>query len=174
MCHFLRQMYPLHLFAAPFAAPLFCCRVLAPWLLCGLLASTVLADELRVQPVAESDFASARDALIEAIEAEGLVVGAVLPFADMLERTGGRAGRPYADAVIVQFCSGALARRLAQEAPEQIALCPLAISVYATTDAPGQVLYAWRTPGRGSPGRAAADNLLVRLVGRAAGLARLR
>lgn len=41
--------------------------------------------------LAGADFASAREALVEAIEAEGLVVGAVLPINEMLARTAGTA-----------------------------------------------------------------------------------
>ena len=166
---FLRQMYPLHLLAAPAVAPLF----LRGLLLFALLLGQATAD-VRVKALAGTDYPSAREALVESVEAEGLVVGAVLPFAGMLARTGGNEASPYAEAEIVQFCSSVLARRMVREAPEQLALCPLSIAVYATKAEPGKVFYAWRTTGGATPARAGADALLGKLVERAAGLARMR
>lgn len=49
--------------------------------------------DIRTYPVPDGGYEAARDALIEVIEAEGLVVGAVLPFNQMLQRTGGQERR---------------------------------------------------------------------------------
>lgn len=166
---FLRQMFPLHLLAAPAVAPLFLRGLLLFWLLVGQASADV-----RVKALAGSDYPAAREALVESVEAEGLVVGAVLPFAGMLSRTGGEEASPYIQAEIVQFCSSVLARRMAREAPQQLALCPLSIAVYATKSEPGKVFYAWRTPGASTPARGAAEALLKKLVERAAGWARMR
>jgi hypothetical protein len=58
--------------------------------------------------VAGSDYRAAREALIESIESEGLVVGTVLPFGEMLVRTApDGAGSPFAAAEIVQFAAAA-------------------------------------------------------------------
>jgi uncharacterized protein (DUF302 family) len=166
---FLRQMFPLHLLAAPAVAPLF----LRGLVLFGLMVGQANAD-VRVKALMGADYLSAREALVESVEAEGLVVGAVLPFAGMLSRTGGEEASPYTQAEIVQFCSSVLARQMVREAPQQLALCPLSIAVYATKAEPGKVFYAWRTTGGTTPAKAAADALLKKLVERATGLARIR
>lgn len=125
--------------------------------------------------ISGSDYQAARDALIEAIEAEGLVVGAVLPYNQMLRRTGAEGEEtPFENAEIFQFCSASLAWQMVQEDPEHIALCPLTIAIYVTTAEPGRVTLVYRRPGGSSAARAKAEALLIRLVERARGLARLR
>lgn len=152
-------------------------RCLAAALAFCLIPRVVTAEDVRSQVVVGSDYRSTREALIEAIEAEGLVVSAIVPFNGMLARTAGdlaRAASPFANAEIVQFCSAALAWQLLDEDAAQIALCPLAISVYTTTAEPDQVMLAYRSPGQATAGRVKAENLLRRLVQRSAELARLR
>ena len=48
----------------------------------------------------------------------------------------------------------------------------VAVSLQQRRDAPGEVRLAWRSVGRSSPGRVAADALVERLVRRAEALAR--
>jgi uncharacterized protein (DUF302 family) len=127
--------------------------------------------------LAGSDFRSAHDALIETIEAEGLVVSAVIPFNSMLARTAkdlAQEASPFAEAEIVQFCSSILAWQMVTEDAGQLSLCPLSIAIYALAKEPGKVMLAYRFPGRGTPGRAKADDLLRRLAERTVELARLR
>ena len=134
-------------------------------------------DDVVSIPVVGSDFASAREALIEAIEAEGLVVSAIIPFNDMLARTAGdleKTSSPFAQAAIIQFCSSILAWQLLEEEASQIALCPLSIAIYVRRAEPGQVTLTYRSPGNTTPGRVKAEKLLIRLVRRSAELARLR
>lgn len=135
------------------------------------------AETLATRELPGSELALVREALVEAIEAEGLVVGARLNFDDMLARTRleREAGSgPYRAAEIVQFCSSRVAWQLAEEAPENLALCPMSIAIYVPRARPADVVLAWRSPGRGSGGRAAGDDLLRRLVERTAELSRLR
>ena len=142
-----------------------------------LIPDVFAADDVRTTTVVNSDFPAAREALIESIEAEGLVISAIIPFNAMLARTAsdlGKAGSPFVEAEIVQFCSARLARQLVEEVAAQIGLCPLSISVFSTHKMHGQIVYAWRSPGRSSAGRMAASDLLEKLVARATGLARLR
>ena len=167
------------LLLAPFGAPFFLRS--APCLLLGLaccLGSPALAaDDVATKVVADSDFQATHEAVVEAIEAEGLVVSAVIPFNQMLARTAGDLGKaasPFAGAEIVQFCSSQLAWQLLEEDVSQIGLCPLSIAVYTTSAEPARVVLAWRGPGQGSAGRGRAEKLLRRLVDRAAELARLR
>ena len=142
-----------------------------------LISGVFAAEDVVSQVVVGSDYRSTREALLEAIEAEGLVVSAIVPFNSMLARTAGdmaRPASPFARAEIVQFCSAALAWQLLEEEVAQIALCPLAISVFATAAEPERVVLAYRSPGQGTAGRIKAENLLRRLVQRSAELARLR
>ena len=136
------------------------------------------ADDIVSVVVPRSDFQAVREALIESIEEEGLVVSAVIPFNDMLQRTAAASGpsapltSPFLRAEIVQFCSSRIAWQLLTEDKAQIALCPLSVSLQQRRDAPGEVRLAWRSVGRASPGRVAADALVERLVRRAEALAR--
>lgn len=142
-----------------------------------LIPDVFAAGDVVRREIPGSDMVAAREALIEAIEGEGLVVSAVIPFDVMLERTGrdlGKGRPPFVAANIVQFCSSALAWQLLAEDVAQIAMCPLSISVYEQTGRPGRVVMAYRSPGQGTPGRRAATKLLQSLVGRAADLARVR
>lgn len=139
------------------------------------LSGLSMANDDNVVKVSASDFRTAHDGLIEAIESEGLVVGSILPFRDMLARTAvGDGAIPYADAEIVQFCSGQLAAELVRESPVQLTLCPLSIAVYTLQQDHSIVWMAYRSPGSETSGRQRAGLLLQRIVQRAAELARLR
>lgn len=167
-------MFSSHLFRAPLGVPFFLAFVLLA-LPCAPLGA---AEGVATVEIAESDFQSAHDALVEAIEAEGMVVGAVLPFGEMLERTGRQAREheagPYRRAELVQFCSAALAHAMVREDAGQIVFCPLSIAIYVPAANPSRVVMAYRTPGDGSPAKVQAGELLGRLVAQAARLAKLR
>ena len=172
-------MFIAQLLRAPRGAPDFLdiARRLLQLLATCLLPGLVAAEEGVTRRLVIGDFSNVREALVEAIEAEGLVVGAVLPIDAMLARTAGDLGRgasPFARVEVVQFCSSALAWELLAEDAVQIALCPLSITVYALAAEPGQVTLAYRRPGRATPGRIRAENLLHRLVDRSGELARWR
>lgn len=171
-------MFSSHLFRAPLGVPFFLSFALSfVWL--ALPFSPVRAAEAIVTVEIEgSDFQSAHEALVEAIEAEGMVVGAVLPFGDMLERTARQAREretgPYRRAELVQFCSAGLAHGMVGEDAAQIVFCPLSIAIYVPAAHPSRVVMAYRTPGNESPARAQAGELLGRLAAQAVRLARLR
>lgn len=165
-------------FGAPSAASRWASAVLV-W---GVLALPLAwrpasaADDIASVMLPGGNFQAARDALVESIEEEGLVVSAVIPFNDMLQRTAAASASsavsPFVRAEIVQFCSSRIAWQLLAEDRAQIALCPLSISVQQTRETPAQVRLAWRLTGGSTPGRVAADALLERLVRRAEALAR--
>ena len=167
----MRQMVSTHLFGAPHGASRFFLILLC--LLC--LSVSCVADDTVAVRITGSDFRTAHDGLIEAIESEGLVVGSVLPFRDMLARTVVGAGTiPYGEAEIIQFCSSVLAAELVRESPAQLTLCPLSIALYTLLDDPSALTMAYRSPGGTSAGRLRAESLLQRIVKRGAELARLR
>lgn len=171
-----RQLFTLLLLWALSGAPFFR-RMMVVLGLCLLPAAAQAADVIS-QTVPDSDFVASRDALIESIESEGLVVSARIPFNRMLERTadtlGNGAPSPFAQAEIIQFCSSVIAWQLLAEAAENIALCPLSITVFVRRSEPDVVVLAYRSPGTTTPARRAAENLLRRLVDRSSQLARLR
>jgi uncharacterized protein (DUF302 family) len=173
---FLRQVFSSNLFRVFFGVPYF--FILTFFLMAlGLSGGALAADDVVTRQIMGGDFQSTHEALIEVIEAEGLVVSAVIPFNRMLERTAADldySTSPFANAETVQFCSSALAWQMITEDPSQLAMCPLSVVVYSVRAESGKVILAYRTPGRTTPGRIKADDLLRRLVERAAELARLK
>ena len=120
-----------------------------------------------------SDFRVVRETLIETIESEGLNVREAIPFNKMLQRTAsayGKARSPFAEAEIVEFCSGAIAWQLLAEDRDQIALCPMAISIRAEAAGEGGelVTLAYRSPGQATAGRQAAERLLHKILNQVA------
>ena len=132
-----------------------------------------LATGIHTRHFANIDFADLRDALAEAIAAEGISEPVISHFSQMLDRTAAdldHARGLYAAAEILSFCSAAVAARLATEAREHIALCPLSIAVHAQAGAPREVRIAYRPPAIDTPGGKAARELMARIVARAAAL----
>jgi uncharacterized protein (DUF302 family) len=177
-------MISSHRFWAPCGAPLFL-QVRRHFLLALSVAlvfgAVEAADDIDRLVLNGSDFSAAHEALIEVVEAEGLVVSAVIPFNQMLERTAGsleKSASPYLQAEIVQFCSSVLAWQMVEEDPAQLALCPMSMALYVSRQAPSQVTLVWRLPAaNGSEktagsGRERAGALLQRLAKRTAELSR--
>ncbi len=128
-------------------------------------AQAVDALERRILPAA--DFASVHEVLIESIEAEGLVVAAVIPFNRMLQRTAttlGKAGSPFAEAEVVQFCSSVLAWQMLEEDPAQIAYCPLSLAIYEKLGQPGRATLVFARPRASTAGHRAAARLLDKIA----------
>lgn len=179
------MIFSSHRFSAPAGAPFFLLlrhSLLALFLVLAF-GGVRAADDIDRLVLNGSDFPAAHDALIEAVEAEGLVVSAVIPFNQMLERTADsleKSASPYLQAEIVQFCSSVLAWQMVEEDPAQLALCPMSMVLYVTRQAPSQVTLAWRRPAvNGSEkaaesGRERAGALLQRLAKRTAELSRQR
>ena len=83
----------------------------------------------RQRVVPRGTFQAVREALIDSIEEEGLVVSAVIPFNDMLQRTAAASARrpltsPFLRAEIVQFCSSRIAWQLLAGRQPRSPLCP--------------------------------------------------
>ena len=139
-----------------------------------LPATAASGDDVHSLAVDDANVADVREAVIEAIESAGLVVSATIPFNRMLERTGKALeyrSIPYIDAETVKFCSARLAWQLVMEEPGQLALCPMSISIYATTAEPKLVRLAYRSLGEGTLGRQRGNQLLRELLERAVVLA---
>lgn len=120
--------------------------------------------------ITPSNYTRTREALIESIEDEGLIVSSISGFGAMLERTEpdlGHRGNIYREAEVFAFCSVRIAARLALENPDNIALCPLSIGIYELKSRPGIVRMVYRVPGTDTPGDHDALELLDRIARRA-------
>lgn len=143
----------------------------------GLNTLALGAEDVLSRQLPMADFSSAREALVESIEAEGLTVREVIPFNRMLERTAaalGKTGSPFVNVEIVQFCSSALSWQMLEEDVTQIALCPLSIVILLSHAEPDRVTLAWRSPGQATAGRRRAGELLQKLVERAVDIGQRR
>lgn len=115
-------------------------------------------------------YAHVREALLEAIAEEGLTAPMISNFGDMLQRTAadlGHSATLYAQAEIFIFCSIAVAARLATEARDNIAQCPMSIAIYTLPETPGPVFMSYRLPPTQSPGSQMAAETLARIAARA-------
>ena len=124
--------------------------------------------EIVTRAITGIQYELAREALEEAIAAEGLASPVISYFADMLSRTAGDLGHRadlYRDAHIYTFCTVAAAAQLASESPARIALCPLSIAVYQLADAP-EVHFAYRPTGLDSVGGEMASLTQARILAR--------
>ena len=99
----------------------------------------------------KAKFEDVRDDLKTAIEGKGLVIDYQSFINKMIERTGADVGstrKIYTDAQSFVFCSAALSRKTMEADPANVAMCPYAITVYATAQAPDRVVVAYRRPWR--------------------------
>ena len=89
---------------------------------------------------AKGKFADVKDDLVAAIEQRGLVVNTVSHVGDMLERTGrdlGKTKRIYDQAEVIEFCSAAASRAMAEADPRNLVYCPYTIAIYTLQGKPG-------------------------------------
>lgn len=134
-------------------------------LLAGIAASH--ADTIRHQAITPGRYADAREALVDAIESEGLVPAPPSRFGDMLTRTGPALEQStpvYRDAEVLHFCSARIAWALARENPLNVAQCPLSMAIYTLPAEADTVHLAWREAHGNSPGSRAANALLERIA----------
>ncbi len=114
------------------------------------------------------EFGDIRDSVKSAIEGKGINIAHTLPASDMLNRTGGDYGiteNVFQQAEILEFCSARISHQLSQANPENIMLCPFAISIYVLADDPGQVYLSWRRPfDLGDEKSRAAVGQMVKLI----------
>lgn len=147
-------------------------RLACGWAACaviGLAAPAVSAadDALITVALPGASYGEAREALLDAIAAEGLTAPTISAFAAMLDRTAAALGHPhglYVEAEIFTFCSARIAAVLVQESPANIARCPLSIALHANPGTPPTVHLGYRDPGFDSPGSRLARALLQRIV----------
>jgi hypothetical protein len=137
-------------------------RAFAVALLAAFSFGALAADPSPVVTYSQkAKFEVVRDDLKSAIEAKGLVIDYQSFIGKMLERTGkdvGSTRKLYADAQSFVFCSAALSRKTMEADPANVAICPYALTVYATAQEPDKIHVSYRRPWRpdGSPASKAA------------------
>ncbi len=137
-------------------------RTLAFAMLTALCTVALAADPHPVVSYTKkAKFEDVRDDLKSAIEGKGLVIDYHSFVNTMLERTGkdlGATRKIYADAQSFVFCSAGLSRKTMEADPANAAMCPYALTVYATAEEPDKITVTYRRPWRpdGSPASKAA------------------
>jgi uncharacterized protein (DUF302 family) len=115
----------------------------------ALAAVTAQAEEWMVKKKLASNFVDVRDAVVMAIENRGLVINYTSHMADMLNRTGADIGATrqiFGQAEIIEFCSAGLSRKMLEQDPHNIVLCPFAISIYTLPGEKNTTWVAYRQP----------------------------
>ncbi|GAA0406007.1 hypothetical protein GCM10009133_13330 [Cocleimonas flava] len=115
----------------------------------------------------ESSFADAKEDLLAAISAEGLVISYTSHAKTMLENTAEIAGVTtpvYDDAEILLFCKANLSHALVGANPHNIVLCPYAIAIYVLHDEPETVYLSFREPDPRAPETKEIKALLVSII----------
>ena len=115
----------------------------------------------------ESSFADAKEDLLAAIRAEGLVISYTSHAKTMLENTSKIAGVTtpvYDDAEILLFCKADLSHALVGANPHNIVLCPYAIAIYVVHNEPEKVYLSFREPDARVPEAKAIKALLVSII----------
>lgn len=138
-------------------------------ILAGLLAlatsAGALANDVAHRAVTGS-FAEVFDGVRSAIEGQGLNITSVLEAGDMLQRTGPAFGyetKVYARARTIQFCSAKLSHRFVRLDPNNLVLCPFAITIYTLAGDESNVHVSYRLPD-GGPGAEAIVRDVVTLI----------
>lgn len=115
----------------------------------------------------ESSFVDAKEDLLAAIRAEGLVISYTSHAKTMLENTAKVAGVTtpvYDDAEILLFCKADLSHALVGANPHNIVLCPYAIAIYVVHNEPEKVYLSFREPDARVPEAKAIKTLLVNII----------
>ena len=151
------------------SVPALLAAALVALLLAGPTAAA--ADGIHQITITPVHYADAREALVDAIESEGLIPSPPSRFGDMLARTGpalDQSAPVYREAEVLHFCSARIAWQLARENPLNIAQCPLAMAIFTLPGEAATVRLAWRQAVGDSPGARAANALLERIARQAA------
>ncbi|MES9993026.1 MAG: DUF302 domain-containing protein [Candidatus Thiodiazotropha sp.] len=98
-----------------------------------------------------------------AIIEQGLLVSGTLHVSDMLNRTAPDLGYKeiFKKAESVEFCSALISHKMAQAAPENIAICPFTIAVYQRHADPDRVYLSYRVPILAGSGDQVAEEIVT-------------
>jgi len=115
---------------------------------------------------AEGEYSDAKEALLNSITEQGIVVANELHPSLMLNRTAPDLGikeNVYLEAVTYEFCSSLLSHEMVAHDPANMMACPYAIGLYELTRQPGVVHMAYRKP-QGVPGSEHLTDKVEKLV----------
>jgi uncharacterized protein (DUF302 family) len=135
--------------------------------LAAIVTTAAASDAPVVTVKVEAEFEDILDNVKSAIADRGINIAHILPASEMLNRTAGAFGvekNVFLHAQTVEFCSAKISHHLVQASPENILLCPFAISVYVLTNDPVHVRVSYRRPYVSDPGSAPATQEIVDLV----------
>lgn len=116
--------------------------------LLGMFCLTTHAVEFNVVQSTES-YEDVVENVTDAIIGRSLNISNVLHIGEMLNRTGENFGyekNVFRQAEIIQFCSANLAHQMVSVNPNNMVLCPFAISIYQLNNDDTTVYLAYRTP----------------------------
>ncbi len=116
---------------------------------------------------AEMDFEDAKLNLVDAIEAEGMVISSTSHAKTMLDRTAESVngkGNIYDKAEIIQFCKVDLSHKLVSANPHNLVLCPYSIAVYSLKTKPEIIYFSYRAPYLDEPVVKDIQKLLDQLI----------
>ena len=115
---------------------------------------------------AEGGFTDAKEALLNSIVEQGIVLSNELHASDMLNRTApdlGISENVYLHAATFEFCSSILSHALVARDPANMMTCPYAIGIYVLTRQPDTVHMAFRKP-QGTPGSEETTDKIEKLL----------
>jgi uncharacterized protein (DUF302 family) len=115
----------------------------------------------------EMDFEDAKLNLIDAIEAQGMVISSTLHAQTMLDRTAESVngkGNIYNKAEIIQFCKVDLSHKLVSANPHNLVLCPYSLAIYSLKAKPTLVYFSYRAPYLDEPSVKPIQKLLDQLI----------
>ncbi|MEW8027783.1 MAG: hypothetical protein AB2792_03455 [Candidatus Thiodiazotropha sp.] len=139
------------------------------FLITGLCMANGPADSPSAVKVFKSEepFEDVVDNIKMAIVERGLLVSGTLHVSDMLNRTAPDLGytEVFTKAESVEFCSAVISHKMAQAAPENIAICPFTIAVYVKREDPQQVYVAYRSQHLAGKAKEATDEIITLLEG---------
>ena len=118
----------------------------------------------------EGDFKTIKNDVIEAIQANGLVVSYEAHAANMLARTAEAvesSTQIYDQAETLLFCKADLSHQLAAQNPHNIVLCPYGISLYSLVNNPTEIFVSIRLPALEVAAYSEVHNLLEKIISEA-------
>ena len=116
---------------------------------------------------AEMDYEDAKLNLIDAIEAQGMVISSTSHAQTMLDRTAESVngkGNIFDKAEIIQFCKVDLSHKLVSANPHNLVLCPYSIAIYSLKTKPELIYFSYRTPYLDEPVAKDIQKLLDQLI----------
>ena len=118
----------------------------------------------------QGDYKTIKSDVIDAIQANGLVVSYEAHAANMLARTAeavDTSHQIYDQAETLLFCKADLSHQLATQNPHNIVLCPYGISLYSLAENPTEIFVSIRLPALEVAAYSEVHNLLEKIISEA-------